>query len=115
MTEIQRVLVTGSTGKVGKAFIQRFLAEAKFEAFVIRALCHNRMLEPHPRLEVVRGSMDQLETVQEAMRDVTHVLHRATYKETPDQIMDVTVKGLFCLLKPCRYSPVFKQFILIGG
>ena len=36
-------------------------------------------------------------------------------KETPDQIMDVAVKGLFWLLETCRTSPTFQQFILIGG
>lgn len=115
MAEIQRVLVTGPTGKVGRTFIQRFLAEPKFDAFVVRALCHNRLLEPHHRLEIVRGSISDLEMVQEAVQGVTHVLHLATCKETPDQIMDVAVKGLFWLLEACRLSPTFKQFILIGG
>ena len=110
-----RILVTGPTGKVGQAFIRRFLAEPKFEAFIVRALCHNRLLEPHPRLEIVRASIAQLEAVQEAMQGVTHVLHLATCKETPDQIMDVAVKGLFWLLETCRLDPAFKQFILIGG
>jgi UDP-glucose 4-epimerase len=115
MSEIQRVLVTGPTGKVGQAFIQRFLTEPKFDAFVVRALCHHRLLEPHDRLEIVRGSISQLDTVQEAMQGVTHVLHLATCKETPDEIMDVAVKGIFWLLETCRASLTFKQFILIGG
>lgn len=115
MPEFQRVLVTGPTGKVGQTFIRRFLQDPKFDAFVVRALCHNRLLEPHERLEIMRGSIAELETVQEAMRGVTHVVHLATCKETPDQIMDVAVKGLFWLLEACRTSPTFKQFILIGG
>jgi nucleoside-diphosphate-sugar epimerase len=115
MAEIQRVLVTGAAGKVGQAFIRRFLAESKFDAFVVRALCHNRQLEPRDRLETVRGSIAQLETAQEAMQGVTHVVHLATCKETPDQIMDVAVKGLFWLLETCRLSPAFRQFVLIGG
>src|SRR5919106_4005006 len=102
MAETQRVLVTGPTGKVGQAFIRRFLREPKFDAFVVRALCHNRLLEPQERVEVIRGSIAQLDTVQEAMQGVTHVLHLATCKETPDQIMDVVVKGLFWLLESCR-------------
>jgi nucleoside-diphosphate-sugar epimerase len=43
------------------------------------------------------------------------VLHLATSKETPDDVMDVSVKGLFWLLEGCRTSPTFRQFILIGG
>jgi nucleoside-diphosphate-sugar epimerase len=49
------------------------------------------------------------------MDGVTHVVHLATCKETPDQIMDVAVKGLFWLLETSRLSPTFRQFILIGG
>ena len=49
------------------------------------------------------------------MDGVTHVLHLATCKETPEDVMDVTVKGLFWLLEACRQSPTFRQFILIGG
>ena len=49
------------------------------------------------------------------MEDVSHVLHLATPKETPEAIMDVAVKGMFWLLEACRQSPDFRQFILIGG
>ena len=109
------VLVTGATGKVGRVFIKRLLAEPKFNSFTVRALCHNRELETHERIQNVHGSIEHRETVEKAMDGVTHVIHLATCKETPDQIMDVAVKGLFWLLETCRTSPTFQQFILIGG
>jgi UDP-glucose 4-epimerase len=112
---MKRILVTGATGKVGQTFIQRLLADPAYTAFTVRALCHHRELPPHPRLEIVRGSIEHLATVEQAMADVTHVLHLATVKETPQQIMDVAVKGLFWLLETARTSPTFEQFILIGG
>ncbi|HEY3144760.1 MAG TPA: NAD(P)-dependent oxidoreductase, partial [Dongiaceae bacterium] len=43
------------------------------------------------------------------------VVHLATCKETPAEMMDVTVKGLFWLLEEFRTSPTARQFILIGG
>ena len=49
------------------------------------------------------------------MAGVTHVLHLATCKETPEAIMDVAIKGLFWLLEACRSSPTFRQLVLIGG
>lgn len=109
------VLVTGATGKVGSAFLERFLVDARFLDFTARALCHNRTLEPQPRLEIVRGSIEHRETVERAMDGVTHVLHLSTVKETPEQIMDVAVKGMFWLLETARTSPTFRQFILLGG
>jgi UDP-glucose 4-epimerase len=42
----KRILVTGATGKVGQTFIDRLLASADHDGYAIRALCHNRMLEP---------------------------------------------------------------------
>lgn len=115
MNDTKRILVTGATGKVGQVFIQKLLSEKKFDQFIIRALCHNRVLETGPRLEVVKGSIEHQAVVEEALQDVTHVLHLATSKETPDTIMDVAIKGMFWLLEACRISPSFEQFILIGG
>lgn len=115
MAETRRILVTGATGKVGQAFLKRFLADPQFNDFTVRALLHNRNLDPHERLETLHGSLSDLETVNKAMADVSHVLHLATCKEIPLQIMDVAIKGMFWLLEACRTSPTFKQFILIGG
>mgnify|MGYP003342636347 CR=1 FL=1 len=81
----------------------------------VRALCHNRLLDESERLQVVRGSISERAVVEGAMDGVTHVVHLATCKETPDDVMDVTVKGLFWLLEACRTSSTFAQFVLIGG
>jgi len=110
-----RILVTGATGKVGRAFIHKLLADSKFDMFTIRALCHNREIEPNERIENIHGSIEHREVVEKAVDGVTHVVHLATVKETPEQIMDVAVKGLFWLLEACRMSNTFKQFIMVGG
>lgn len=113
MSEV--ILVTGATGKVGRVFIDRLLADSRFNLFTVRALCHNRELSGHGRLQIVRGSIEHRPVVAEAMVGVTHVLHLATVKESPEWIMDVAVKGLFWLLESGRESPTFKQFIMVGG
>jgi nucleoside-diphosphate-sugar epimerase len=109
------LLVTGATGKVGRHFIERFLSDGRFASARVRALCHNRTLEPSERLESVKGNIAVRADVDRAMQGVTHVLHLATCKETPDDVMDVTVRGLFWLLEAFRASQTAKQFILIGG
>jgi len=109
------ILVTGATGKVGRVFIERLLTDPKFNSFTVRALCHHREFEPHNRIQNIHGSIEQREVVEKAMDGVTHILHLATVKEIPEQIMDVAVKGLFWLLEACRTSPTFQQFIMVGG
>ncbi|WP_437801188.1 NAD-dependent epimerase/dehydratase family protein [Sorangium sp. So ce693] len=115
MNETKRILVTGAAGKVGQTFIRRFLSNPAFEGWKVRALCHNRVLERTARVEVLRGAIEDRAVVNEATEGVSHVLHLATSKETPESIMDVAVKGMFWLLEACRVSPTFEQFILVGG
>lgn len=111
----KRILITGATGKVGCHFLERIRQSAVHRDTRIRALCHNRLPKADARLEVVQGSISDRAVVRKAMDGITHVLHFATCKETPEDVMDVAVKGLFWLLEECRASPSFKQFIVTGG
>jgi nucleoside-diphosphate-sugar epimerase len=110
-----RVLVTGATGKVGRTFIGRVLGDPAFNGVRVRALCHNRVLPESDRLEVVRGSIADREVAGRAVAGATHVVHLATCKETPDDVIDVTVKGLYWLLEAFRQSTDARRFVLIGG
>lgn len=110
-----QVLVTGATGKVGRNLIRRFLREPVFEGSIVRAFCHNRILEEEDRLELVTGSMSNREDIARALEGISHVIHLATVKETPEQIMDVAVKGLFWLLEGCRESLAFQRIVMVGG
>ncbi|KQV81712.1 NAD(P)-dependent oxidoreductase [Rhizobium sp. Root1220] len=109
------ILVTGATGKVGQHFIAGLVDDPRFSKARIRALCHNRLCPETERVEVARGSIADRDAVAKALAGVTHVVHLATCKETPDEVMDVTVKGLFWLLEEFRTSASARQFILIGG
>jgi nucleoside-diphosphate-sugar epimerase len=109
------ILVTGATGKVGRTFIDRALAEPEWRHARVRALCHNRTLPARDRLEVLRGSIADRAVADAAADGATHVVHLATCKEMPELVMDVTVKGLFWLLEAFRRSPTARRFVLIGG
>ena len=112
---MKRILVTGATGKVGSQFIRRVLGAEGSGDITIRALCHNRSLEAQDRLEIIKGDISDRDLVRNAMREITHVVHCATCKETEENVIDVTIKGLFWILEECRLSNSFRQFILIGG
>jgi UDP-glucose 4-epimerase len=109
------ILVTGATGKVGRTLIARLLEDPRFAGARVRALCHNRTFDAHDRVEIARGSIADRAVVEQALEGVTHVVHLATCKEIPADVMDVTVKGLFWLLEGFRLNRRAKQFILIGG
>lgn len=109
------ILVTGATGKVGRNLIRGLLDQPRFSRALIRALCHNRLLDPSDRLDVVTGTIADRKVAEAAVMGVTHVVHLATCKETPDEVMDTTIKGLFWLLEAFRSNPSARQFILVGG
>ena len=88
------ILVTGATGKVGRRFIDILLQDPEWKNAKVRALCHNRTLPESDRLEVAKGSIADRAVCDYAMRDVTHVVHLATCKETPEDVMDVAIGGL---------------------
>jgi nucleoside-diphosphate-sugar epimerase len=109
------ILVTGATGKVGRTFIRRLLRSDDHRSYRVRALCHNRTIEPTDRIEVQVGTIVDPAVAEEAVAGATHVLHLATVKETPASAIDVAVKGLYWLLEACRRSASLERFILIGG
>jgi UDP-glucose 4-epimerase len=109
------VLVTGATGKVGRAFVRRVLRDEAMTDVAIRALTHRRDMDEGPRVSTVKGSIEDRATCREALSGITHVVHLATCKETPEDVMDVTVKGLFWLLEEFRLSPTAERFLLVGG
>lgn len=110
-----KILLTGATGKVGQNLLPALVKDSRFAAAEIVALCNHRMLPEGPRLRIVRGSLADPVVVAGAMAGVTHVIHMAAVKETPDQAVDVALKGLFLLLEQARQSTSFRQFILVGG
>lgn len=107
------VLVTGASGKVGRVVVERLVALPG--APRVRALTHTSRMDARPGLDVMHGDIAQRDTARRAMQDVTHVVHLATAKESPDTIIDVAVRGLFWLLEEARESAHLRRFLLVGG
>lgn len=110
-----KILITGATGKVGQTLIRHLLADETYANATFRALCHNRSVDPDPRIDVVRGSISDSAVIKAAMDGITHVVHLATCKETPEDIVAVSFGGLFGLLEVARQSDTFERFMLISG
>lgn len=109
-----RLLVTGAAGKLGTNLLPAILHDPSFSGWSVRAFCHNRSVNL-PGVEVVTGSLSDMDSVRQAMRGVTHVLHMASVKESPALAMDVGVKGMFHLLEAFRAEGAPGRFLLIGG
>lgn len=110
-----KILLTGATGKVGQNLLPALLHDSRFAGSKVVALCNHRVLAATDRVQVVKGSLADPQAIAAAMAGVTHVIHMAAVKETPDQAIDVALKGMFLLLEEARQSNSFCQFILIGG
>ncbi|WP_404401992.1 NAD-dependent epimerase/dehydratase family protein [Pelagibacterium halotolerans] len=110
-----KLLVTGAAGKVGQNFLARLRSQEAYADWEVVALCHNRKVEETGHVRTISGSLADAALVQRAMEGVTHVLHMAAVKESPDLAIDVAVKGMFLLLEEARRSPTLRQFVLISG
>jgi UDP-glucose 4-epimerase len=110
-----RILLTGATGKLGQTLLpalQKLVATWQAE---IVALCNRRTLQGASDIRIVHGTLADPGVVRQAMAGVTHVIHMAAVKETPELAFDVALKGMYLLLEEARANPEFSQFILIGG
>ena len=108
-----RILVTGAAGKVGQALLAAL--PAAYPGAEVRALVHSRDIAARPRLSLVRGSLADRAVARQAVQGCSHVVHLATCKEVPEDVMDVAVKGLFWLLEEWRENPLAERFVLVGG
>lgn len=106
---IKNILVTGSTGKVGRRLVPALLAAG----YRVRAMQHARAVE-FPGAEVVAGDIANEAFVRSAMQDMQAVCHLASSKEDCG-FLEVSTRGTFNLLEAARQSKSLRQFILAGG
>lgn len=109
------ILVTGATGRVWRHFIAGLLDDPLFSKARIQAFCYNHSCDEIDHVGVVRGSVTECHIVAAELGSVTHFVHRVNCEETPDDVIDMTVEGLFWILEGFRASPIARQFIPIGG
>ena len=73
-----KVLLTGANGFVGSHVLDRLRARGIATAALLRPASNQQFIQAHlPRLEVRVGSLSDPQSLDAALRDVTHVIHCA--------------------------------------
>ena len=107
---IQRVFVTGASGKLGVPLCTALL-QAGYDVI---ALCHRRAVGV-PGVEEVRGSVTDAALIAELVSRSDAVLHLATCKEDREALIPVSVQGTFNLLEACERTGRPQRVVLASG
>ena len=107
---IRRVLVTGASGKLGRAIAQALVGAG----YHVRALQHRAPVRVNG-VELWPGSVTDAQSMRLAITGIDAVCQLATTKEDRETFFDVSVRGTLNLLEACRESGQVKQFLLSGG
>ena len=107
--KIKTVLVTGASGKLGKALVPALL-EAGYQVRITQFQTPVKF----KGASTVTGSISDPKFVKKAMKGIDAVCHLATCKESKERFIDVSIKGTFNLLEEARDQKV-KQVLLASG
>ena len=85
-------LVTGGAGFIGSHLVERLLAEGHrvrvLDNFSTGSRANLGFARANRRLEVIRGDLRNLATVERAVRGVTAVFHQAAMRSVPRSVAD---------------------------
>jgi len=107
---IKAVLVTGGSGKVGKAL----LPELTKAGYSVRAIQFERPVEAEG-VEVMEGDLRDTYLAARAIEDIDAVIHLANVKENRQHFMATNVRGTFELLDAACKCRHIKQYIQAGS
>ena len=82
------ILITGGTGSFGTAFLEKLLAEEKYDKIIVLSRDEMKQWEMHskfqsPRIRFFIGDVRDKDRLSRAMQGVTHVVHAAATKIVP--------------------------------
>src|SRR5881296_1248628 len=85
-------LVTGGAGFIGSHVVERLLAEGHrvrvFDNFSTGSRANLAFARGYRRLEVIRGDLKSLESVERAVRGAAVVFHQAAMRSVPRSVAD---------------------------
>jgi len=111
----EKIVVTGGAGFLGSHVVQLLIAKGNhvvvLDDFSNGKLSHLKTIEDHPKLEIMRGDVTNMEDVKTAFKGCQVVIHlavlclRQSIKE-PQRVSDVIVQGTLNCLEAARSNGV---------
>jgi len=109
--ERKRILVTGSSGRVGKVLIPQLLESG----YRVRALKHRSEIAKveNDGVEIIQGSLTDCESLREAVKGIAAICHLAALMppEPSLSIYRVNIEGTFNLLEAARDQNQLERFV----
>lgn len=110
MSGIQRVFVTGASGKLGGPLCEALL-NAHYE---VTALQHRVPIDV-AGVKVVAANLADATAIEQLVAAADAVIHLATCKEDRSGVIDVSARGTFHLLEAAARSKSLRRFLLASG
>ena len=108
--DIKNILVTGASGKIGRATVPELLKAG----YHVRAVEFEEPVECEG-VEIRQGDLRDPQLAKKALLDMDAVIHLASCKENKELFMETNIKGTFYLLDEVKNSRHIKQFIQAGS
>ena len=104
-----KILITGSTGNVGKALVKHFIS--KYNKYNILCLARKKRTEKH----YIHGNLNDYNSLLKATKKVDIVIHlAAATKGSIKELENVNVKGTANLIRACEKNNV-KKIVFISS
>jgi len=108
-----KALVTGGAGFIGSHIVDRLLSDGH-EVVVLDDFStgHRHNLQDHAKLQVIEGDISNVDTVNECMKGIDWVFHKAAVASVPKTVNDpvgsskVNYQGTLNLLEAARHNDV---------
>jgi UDP-glucose 4-epimerase len=108
-----KALVTGGAGFIGSHIVDRLLSDGH-EVVVLDDFStgHRHNLQDNDKLEIVEGDISNVDTVNECMKGIDWVFHKAAVASVPKTVNDpvgsskVNYQGTLNLLEAARHNNV---------
>jgi nucleoside-diphosphate-sugar epimerase len=113
------VLISGGAGFIGTKLIERIIEKNQVTVLDIlhrNALLHSPVAK-HPNLKLIKGDVRDADTVKEAMKEASHVVHLAsiagvdTVMNNPVLTMEITLKGTLNMLEAALEHGKIERFV----